>query len=74
MFIKIFKTFLCFFYVGALYSETILIKNATIYDGVKNIPFEGNILIENETIKQVSSTNMQADFVIDASGMIVTQE
>ena len=72
MFIKIFKTFLCFFYIGALYSETILIKNATIYDGVKNIPFEGNILIENETIKQVSSTNMQADFVIDASGMIVT--
>ena len=72
MFIKIFKTFLCFFYVGALYAETILIKNATIYDGVKNIPFEGNILIENETIKQVSSTNMQADFVIDASGMIVT--
>ena len=72
MFIKIFKTFLCIFYVGALYSETILIKNATIYDGVKNIPFEGNILIENETIKQVSSTNMQADFVIDASGMIVT--
>ena len=72
MFIKIFKTFLCFLYVGALYSETILIKNATIYDGVKNIPFEGNILIENETIKQVSSTNMQADFVIDASGMIVT--
>ena len=72
MFIKIFKTFLCFFYVGALYSETILIKNATIYDGVKNIPFEGNILIENEMIKRVSSTNMQADFVIDASGMIVT--
>tara|TARA_A100001234_G_scaffold185145_1_gene168893 strand:+ start:42 stop:1307 length:1266 start_codon:yes stop_codon:yes gene_type:complete len=72
MFIKIFKTFLCFFYVSVLYSETILIKNATIYDGVKNIPFEGNILIENETIKRVSSTNMQADFVIDASGMIVT--
>ena len=72
MFIKIFKTFLCFFYVGALYSETILIKNATIYDGVKNIPFEGNILIENEMIKRVSSANMQADFVIDASGMIVT--
>ena len=72
MSIKIFKTFLCLFYVGALYSETILIKNATIYDGVKNIPFEGNILIENETIKRVSSTNMQADFIIDASGMIVT--
>ena len=49
---KIFKTFLCFFYIVALYSETILIKNATIYDGVKNIPFEGNILIENETINK----------------------
>ena len=72
MFIKSLKTFLCLVFVGTLYSESILIKNATIYDGVKNIPFEGNILIENETIMRVSSTNMQADFVIDASGMIVT--
>ncbi len=72
MFIKSFKTILCLVFVGTLYSESILIKNATIYDGVKNIPFEGNILIENETIMRVSSTNMQADFVIDASDMIVT--
>ena len=72
MFIKSFKTFLCLIFVGTLYSESILIKNATIYDGVKNIPFKGNILIENGTIKRISSANMQADFVIDASGMIVT--
>ena len=72
MFTKIFKTFLCFVFVGSLFADTTLIKNATIYDGVKNIPFEGNILIENETIKRISSANMQADFVIDASGMIVT--
>ena len=69
---KIFKTFLCLVFVGSLFSDTTLIKNATIYDGVKNIPFEGNILIENGTIKRISSANMQADFVIDASGMIVT--
>ena len=69
---KIFKTFLCLVFVGPLFSDTTLIKNATIYDGVKNIPFEGNILIENGTIKRISSANMQADFVIDASGMIVT--
>ena len=69
---KIFKTFLCLVFVGPLFSDTTLIKNATIYDGVKNIPFEGNILIENGKIKRISSANMQADFVIDASGMIVT--
>jgi Imidazolonepropionase and related amidohydrolases len=72
MFTKIFKTFLCLVFVDSLFADTTLIKNATIYDGVKNIPFEGNILIENETIKRISSANMQADFVIDASGMIVT--
>ena len=72
MFIKLFKTFFLLIFVGTLYSDTTLIKNATIYDGVKNIPFVGNILIENEIIKRVSSANMQADFVIDASGMIVT--
>ena len=72
MFTKIFKTFLCLVFVGSLFADTTLIKNATIYDGVKNIPFEGNILIENGTIKRISSANMQADFVIDASGMIVT--
>ena len=72
MFIKISKTFLCLVFVGSLFADTTLIKNATIYDGVKNIPFEGNILIENGTIKRISSANMQADFVIDASGMIVT--
>jgi len=72
MFTKIFKTFLCLVFVGSIFADTTLIKNATIYDGVKNIPFEGNILIENGTIKRISSANMQADFVIDASGMIVT--
>ena len=72
MFTKLFKTFLCLVFVGSLFANTTLIKNATIYDGVKNIPFEGNILIENGTIKRISSANMQADFVIDASGMIVT--
>jgi len=72
MYIKLFKSFLCFIFVGTLYSETTLIENATIYDGIKNIPYQGNILIENDTIKKVSSAKMQADFVIDASGMIVT--
>ena len=54
------------------FAETILIKNATIYDGNKNKSFEGNILIDGEVIKRVSSSDMQGDFIIDASGKIVT--
>ena len=62
MFIKLFKSFLCFIFIGTLYSETTLIKNATIYDGIKNIPFQGNILIENDTIKKVSSAKSASRF------------
>ena len=53
-------------------AQSIIIKNATIYDGVNNSPFVGNILIDENKIKKISSSNLQADFVIDASGKIVT--
>ena len=53
-------------------ADTILIKNATIYDGNKNEPYQGNILIDGKVIKRVSPNDMQGDFIIDASGMIVT--
>ena len=53
-------------------AQSIVIKNATIYDGVINSPFVGNILIDENKIKKISSSNLQADFVIDASGKIVT--
>tara|TARA_B100000212_G_scaffold340908_1_gene322663 strand:+ start:9596 stop:10876 length:1281 start_codon:yes stop_codon:yes gene_type:complete len=53
-------------------AQSIVIKNATIYDGVNNSPFVGNILIDENRIKKISSSNLQADFVIDASGKIVT--
>ena len=53
-------------------AQSIVIKNATIYDGVNNSPFVGNILIDENKIKKISSSNLQADFVIDASGKIVT--
>tara|TARA_B100001250_G_C19807206_1_gene793943 strand:+ start:997 stop:2283 length:1287 start_codon:yes stop_codon:yes gene_type:complete len=54
------------------HADSIVIKNATIYDGDKNQPYIGNILIEEKMIKRVSPSNLQGDFVIDASGMIVT--
>ena len=53
-------------------AQSIVIKNATIYDGLNNSPFVGNILIDENRIKKISSSNLQADFVIDASGKIVT--
>ena len=53
-------------------AQSIVIKNATIYDGVNNSSFVGNILIDENKIKKISSSNLQADFVIDASGKIVT--
>jgi len=53
-------------------AQSIVIKNATIYDGENNAPFVGNILIDENKIKKISSSNLQADFVIDASGKIVT--
>ena len=53
-------------------AQSTVIKNATIYDGVNNSPFVGNILIDQNKIKKISTSNLQADFVIDASKKIVT--
>ncbi len=53
-------------------AKTIVIKNATIYDGVSDIPFKGNIQIEDDKIKRISSSNLQGDFIIDAQEKIVT--
>ena len=55
-----------------VFAETILIKNATIYDGNINKPYEGHVLIDGKIIKKVYTNDMQGDFIIDASGKIVT--
>ena len=67
-----FKFFFCLFFITHIYAQTILIKNGTIFDGENNDPFVGNILIEGEFISRVSSATLQGDFVIDATGMIIT--
>ena len=53
-------------------AKTIVIKNANIYDGVSDSPFKGNIQIEEDKIKRISSSNLQGDFIIDAKERIVT--
>ena len=74
--IYVFFCFVIFFVISAssnnVEAESTLIKNVTIYDGVKNEPFVGNVLIDGDKIKRVSSSNLQGDFVIDATGKILT--
>ena len=57
---------------GAVNSESILIQNATIYDGKNNDAFVGNVLIEDNKISRVSSANLRGDIVINATGKILT--
>ena len=53
-------------------AQSIVIKNAMIYDGMNDDAFSGNILIEEGVIKKVSQSSIQGDTVIDAEGKIVT--
>ena len=53
-------------------AKTIVIKNANIYDGISDSPFKGNIQIEEDKIKRISSSNLQGDFIIDSKEKIVT--
>ena len=56
-----------------LEAERIVIKNATIYDGIDDSSYNGHILIENGLIKKLSkSSAIQGDRVIDVEGKIVT--
>jgi len=68
---KVIFIFLIFFN-GVINSESILIQNVTIYDGKNNDAFIGNVLIEDNKISRVSSSNLRGDLVIDATGKILT--
>ena len=72
MYFKNIKLALFILFIGSVHSESVLIKNATIYDGKNNDPFIGNVLIEGDKISMVSKSNLRGDIVIDASGKIVT--
>ena len=53
----------------------ILIKNGNIIDGSGKPPYQGDILIENEKIKEISINqplNAKADKIIDAKNLLVT--
>ena len=60
------------FNIHFINAQSIVIKNATIYNGIDDTPFSGNILIEDGLIKRISESSLQADEIIDVGGKIVT--
>ena len=64
---------LIFFNSSLLEAKSIVIKNATIFDGIEDSSYNGHILIEYGYIKKISKSSvMQGDKVIDVEGKIVT--
>jgi imidazolonepropionase-like amidohydrolase len=56
-----------------LESSNLVIKNAEIYDGIENNPYQGHILINDGVITKISKTSVPyADKVYDAKGKIIT--
>jgi len=68
---KYLATFLIIF-ANSIGAEEVLITNANIYDGNSDDPFISNIYIKNGKIKNISNNLFDVEYVIDASGMIVT--
>lgn len=62
---------LCFISISA-YSQTIVIKGGEIHTGLNEEPFVGDILIEGDTILEVSTKSLKGDVVVDASNKIIT--
>ena len=60
------------FNIYIIEAQSIVIKNAMIFDGINDNAFAGNILIEDGVIKKVSKSSIQGDTIIDAEGKIVT--
>ena len=68
---KYLATFLIIF-ANSIGAEEVLITNANIYDGKSDDPFISNIYIKNGKIKNISNNLFDVEYVIDASGMIIT--
>ena len=62
---------LCFISISA-YSQIIVIKGGEIHTGLNEEPFVGDILIDGDTILEVSTKSIKGDVVVDASNKIIT--
>ena len=72
-YVILFVLSLIFFNSSLLEAKSIVIKNATIFDGIEDSSYNGHILIEYGYIKKISKSSvMQGDKVIDVEGKIAT--
>ena len=62
---------LCFISISA-FSQTTVIKGGEIHTGLNEEPFVGDILIEGDTILEVSKIDLKGDVIIDAANKIIT--
>ena len=62
---------LCFISISA-YSQTIVIKGGEIHTGLNEEPFVGDILIDGDTILEVSKIALKGDVIVDAANKIIT--
>ena len=62
---------LCFISISA-FSQTIVIKGGEIHTGLNEEPFVGDILIDGDTILEVSTKSLKGDVVVDATNKIIT--
>ena len=54
------------------FSQTTVIRGGEIYTGLNEEPFVGDILIEGDTILEVSRSALKGDLIIDAANSIIT--
>ena len=62
---------MCFISISA-FSQTIVIKGGEIHTGLNEEPFVGDILIQGDTILEVSTKSLKGDVVVDATNKIIT--
>ena len=62
---------LCFISISA-FSQTTVIKGGEIHTGLDEEPFVGDILIDGDTILEVSTKSLKGDVVVDATNKIIT--
>ncbi len=70
--IKIINCLAVSFISISAFSQTIVIKGGEIYTGLNQESFIGDILIEGNTILEVSTKSLKGDVVVDASNKIIT--
>ena len=70
--IKIINCLALSFISISAFSQTTVIKGGEIYTGLNQESFIGDILIEGDTILEVSTKPLKGDVVVDASNKIIT--